>query len=202
MPAGGASADFGKGAHDVLAQHVEDLRHADQHRHAARLDQADDVVRVEAAREDDRAAHHRRHVGRHRLAEHVAERQQVDEAQRMERPRVAAVLHHLALDRDDVGHHVAMADDDALRLGRRARGEDDLDDVVARDGDVRHRPVGAPVEVGEAARRATPARSASAREPGTSSPTQHDTSPRPRRRTLRDELRRRPVVDRDDDRCR
>ena len=56
MPAGGASADSGHARIDVLAQHVEDLRHADEHRDAPRLDQPQDVVRVEAAREDDRAA--------------------------------------------------------------------------------------------------------------------------------------------------
>jgi hypothetical protein len=56
--------------------------------------------------------------------------------------------HHLAFHRDDVGQHVAMANDDALRLGRRARCEDDLNDVVARDRHGWHRAVGAPVEIG------------------------------------------------------
>ena len=43
-----------------------------------------------------------------------------------ERPRVLAVLHHLALDRDDVREHVAVRDDDPFGLGGRARREDDL----------------------------------------------------------------------------
>ena len=93
--------------------------------------------------------HHRRDVGGHRLAEHVAERQQVQEPQRVERPRVFAVLQNLALDRDDVREDVAVADDHAFRLRGRARREDDLGDVVARDGDRRHRAIGAPVEIGK-----------------------------------------------------
>ena len=129
---GGASVDAGNRAPDVLAQDVQDLRHRHEHRHAALLDLRDDVGRVEAAHEDDRAGQHRRDEGGHRLAEHVAERQQVQEPQREERPAVAPVLQHLALDRDDVGQHVAVGDDDALGLGRRARREDDLGDVVAR----------------------------------------------------------------------
>ena len=99
------------------------------------LDLPDDVVRVVAAREDDVPRQHRRHERRHRLAEHVAERQQVQEADRLERPRVLPVLRDLALDRDDVREDVAVRDDDALRLGGRAGREDDLGDVVARDGD-------------------------------------------------------------------
>ncbi len=67
----------------------------------------------------------------------------------MKRPRVFPVFQDLALDGNDVREHVAMADDDALRLGRCAGREDDLCDVVARDGDCRHRAVGAPVEIRE-----------------------------------------------------
>ena len=133
----------------MLLEDVEDLRHADDHRDSPPLDDADDVVRIEAAHEDDGAVHHRRDVGGHRLAEHVAERQQIEEAQRKKRPCVLLVLQYLALDRHDVGHHVAMPDDHALRFGRRPRREHDLGDVVTVDRDSRHRSVGGPVDVGE-----------------------------------------------------
>ena len=82
---------------------------------------------------------HRRDERRHRLAEHVAERQQVQEAQREERPAPLAVLQDLAFDRHDVRQHVAVGDDDALGLGGRAGGEDDLGDVVAADRHSRRR---------------------------------------------------------------
>ena len=79
------------------------------------------------------ARQHRRNERGHRLSEHVAQRQQVQEPEREERPAPSAVLQHLAFDRDDVREHVAVGDDDALRLGRRARRENDLRDVVALD---------------------------------------------------------------------
>ena len=121
-----ASAVTGSDALDVLAQHVEHLRHADEHRDAPRLDLTEDLGRAVAVREDDRAVEHRRHERRHRLPEHVAERQQVQEPDRMERPLVLPVLRDLALDRDDVREDVAVRDRHALRIGRRAGGEDDL----------------------------------------------------------------------------
>ena len=115
---------------DVLAQHIQDLRDRHQHRHAPRLDLLDDLARVVSAHEDDDAGQHRRNERRHGLAEHVAERQQVQEANREERRRPFPVLQHLAFDRHDVGEHVAVRDDHAFRFGCRARREDDLRDVV------------------------------------------------------------------------
>ena len=53
-------------------------------------DLVDDVARVVAAHEHDDAGQHRRNERRHRLAEHVAERQQVEEPDRAERFRVAS----------------------------------------------------------------------------------------------------------------
>ena len=140
-----AIGGFGRDAQHVLAQHVENLRHRHEHRDPARLDLRDDVGRVVAAHEDDGAGQHRRDERRHRLAEHVAERQQVQEAEREERRAPLPVLQHLALDRDDVREDVAVRDDDALRLGGRARREDDLGDVVARDRDVGEQPPARPL---------------------------------------------------------
>ena len=116
---------------DVVAQHVQDLRHADEDRHAAGPDLPDDAGRVVAAHEDGDALQHRRHEGRHRLAEHVAERQQVQEAERKEGAPVPRVLPDLALHRHDVGQHVRVRDPDAPGLGRGAGREDDLGQVVA-----------------------------------------------------------------------
>ena len=97
MPAGGSARPLpGRDADDVIAQHLEDLRHAHEHRDPPRPDLPDDVVGRVAAREDDHAGQHRRHEGRHRLPEHVAERQQVQEPDRQERPRV---LRYFAISR-------------------------------------------------------------------------------------------------------
>ena len=66
------------------------------------------------------------------LAEDVAERQQVQEAQRMEDALVLEIFADLAFERLEVRQDVAVRDDDAAWLGRGAGGEDNLDDVVAR----------------------------------------------------------------------
>ena len=120
----------------VVAQHLEHLRHADHDRDAPGADLPDDVGRGQAAREDHHAGQHRRDERRHRLAEHVAERQQVQKTDRRERSRVPAVLRDLALDRDDVREDVPVGEDHPFRFRGRAGREDDLDDVVgiARDG--------------------------------------------------------------------
>ena len=130
----------------VLAQHVEDLRHRHQDRHAPALDLRDDVDRVVAAHEHDNAGQHRRHERGHGDAEHVAEGQQVEKPQRKERPPPLAVFRDLPFDWHRVGEDVAVGDDHAFRFGGRARGEDDLCHVVAPDGDRRWRGV-APVEI-------------------------------------------------------
>jgi hypothetical protein len=62
----------------------------------------------------------------------VAQRQQVQESERQERLRVLLVLRHLALNRHDVGEDVAVGDDDALGICRRARCKDDLGCIIRR----------------------------------------------------------------------
>ena len=79
----------------------------------------------------------------------MAEGQEIEKSERMKGTRILPVFQNLALDRDDVCEHVAVADDDTFRLRCRAGCKDDLDDVVARDRDLRHRPVAMPVNVGE-----------------------------------------------------
>ena len=104
---------------------------------------------IEAAHEHHGAVDERRDVGGHGLPEQVAERQQVEEAQRQEGPGIRLVLGHFLRDRHEVGQQVLVANDDALGLRRGAGREHDLGDVVARDRSVRHRAVGAPIELVE-----------------------------------------------------
>ncbi len=135
VPLRAGARRLGRNAKHVLAQDVEDLRHADDHRNPPAAHLGDDVDGVVAAHEHDDALQHRRDERGHGLAEHVAERQQVEKPQREEGTAPLAILQHLALDRHDVRQHVAMRDHHTLGLGRRARREDDLGHVVARDGD-------------------------------------------------------------------
>ena len=76
---------------------------------------------VLAALEDHRAGEHRRNEDRHRLTEHVAQRQQVEKAYRREGRAYLRYFSTSLLDGHDVGQNVAVRDDNALGLGRRAR---------------------------------------------------------------------------------
>ena len=91
------------------------------------MDLAHDVVRGERAREHGEPREHRRDERRHRLAEHVTEREQVQEADWCERPRVFRVLRDFAFDGNDVRQDVPVGEHDPLRVRRRPRRENDLD---------------------------------------------------------------------------
>jgi len=69
---------------------------------------------IVAAHEYHHAGQHGRNKRRHGLSEHVAERQQIQEANGKERAAPAPVLADLAFHRNDVGKDVAMRDDDAF----------------------------------------------------------------------------------------
>jgi hypothetical protein len=124
---------LGGDAQHVLFQHLENFGHAHQDRDPAAADLADDVLGCVASGEHDDAGEHRRDERRHRLAEHVTERKEIEKPERQERLRPLLVLRHLVLDRHDVGEDVAMADHDPLRLGGRAGGKDDFGGGVGGD---------------------------------------------------------------------
>src|SRR5438874_339908 len=65
----------------------------------------------------------------------------------MKRLRVLLVLLDLAINRLDVREHIPVPDDDALGLGGCARRENDLNDVVPRDGDIGPRAVVFPSKI-------------------------------------------------------
>jgi hypothetical protein len=80
------------------------------------------------------------------LSEDVAERQQVEKAERVEDALVLEVWHDLALEGFEVREDVLVGDDDALGFGCSSGGEDDLHGIsalesggcVARVGVVRY----------------------------------------------------------------
>jgi hypothetical protein len=118
---------------EVFAQHVEHLRHAHENRHASRCNLMQDLRRAVPVREDDSAAEHRGHEGGHRLAEHVAQGQQVKKPDRVKRAFVLQVLPDLTLDGHDIREHVPVGDGHALGLGGGARREDDFGQRGWRD---------------------------------------------------------------------
>src|SRR3974390_977015 len=61
----------------------------------------------------------------------MAERKQVQKAQRVEWPFIAEVFPDFGVQTFDVGEYVAVRNDDTTRFGRRSRGVDDLECVLA-----------------------------------------------------------------------
>src|SRR5260370_8947824 len=120
-------------AHDAVAQQVEHVRNGDQCRRAFARDGPHHFRSVRRPLENDGSAEQRWNKQRHELAEDVAERNQRDKAQRMKPALVLAVRLDPALKRLEVSQKIAMSQDHTARLSGRARSEEDLRNVVARD---------------------------------------------------------------------
>src|ERR1035437_1068825 len=100
--------------------------------------------RVERVLKDHGGCQQLRQEDSEELPKDVAERQQIQETQRMKNALVAEVFPDLALQRLEVGQDVAMRNDHTARLGSRTGREDDLYDVVSRVGRRNHWFGGAP----------------------------------------------------------
>ena len=172
---------------DRAPEQVEDLRHDHHRRHAVIADRLEDHARVAAADVEDVGADGERVVERGDLLEQVRQRQQRDDAVLLRRDDVVRGL--------DRREDVAVGEHHALGRARRARREDDLDEVVERSAAASRRPAppsrpattrraaaarSSTVEVGnvlEAAPRADPARRGRSRSRGV--------APRPSPRSAR-----------------
>jgi hypothetical protein len=124
---------------DVLAQGFEHARDRDDDRDALATDDLDDLRRVERVLEVDLAAEELRDEDSHELPEHVAERYEVQKPYRVHQPLPLDVTTYLRFERREVGEEVPVREEDAARLGRRPRREDDLRQVVFGDIDRRVR---------------------------------------------------------------
>ena len=116
------------------AQQLQRARDRNEDRDAFETEAVDHARGFELGIEVDLGSEQRGRPKAHELAEDVAERKAVEEAQRVEDALVAEILLHLALDRVEAGQDVAMGVDDALGRGRGAGREDDLEGRVERNG--------------------------------------------------------------------
>ena len=66
-----------------------------------------------------------------KLAEHVAERKEVEKSQRMKEAFPAAVAIDFFFEGFEIGEQVAVGEDDAAGFGRGAGGEDNFDGIGA-----------------------------------------------------------------------
>ena len=99
---------------------------ASQYGDAVAADQLQQARRLQTAFEMHLRGHQRRNPQSHELPEDMAERQRVQEAQRMHDALVGQIFLHLALDGLKACDHVAMSMDDAFGLGGGSRGEENL----------------------------------------------------------------------------
>ena len=91
-------------------------------------------LRIGGIFEDDCRAEQRRDEQGHELAEDVAERNQRDEAQRMKPLLVFAIGIDAAFERLEIRQEIAVGQNDAARLAGRAGREENLREVISRDG--------------------------------------------------------------------
>src|SRR5215470_1453199 len=118
---------------DLLAQSFELARHGGDYRDALAFDRGDDFRGVERARKEDLAEEQSRHEHSHKLTEDVAQWEQAQKPDRMKWAFELQVLVDLGFERRDVGQQVAVRQANPFRLRGRARGEDDLGQVVRAD---------------------------------------------------------------------
>ena len=104
----------------------QDAGHGGEDRDALAADELDEARRGEAAFEMELGGEDGRNPEAHGLAEDVAERQRVQNAQRMDEPLVAHVGLGAFFDGPDAGEHIAVREHDAFGVAGGAGGEENL----------------------------------------------------------------------------
>src|SRR5262245_4988514 len=115
---------------DLLLQYLKDARYSDNHRNAIVMSDPHDLCGIQLAGEGDRAFQKHRNKQSHRLSEHMAERQQVENADRLKWFGPLSVFCDFFLKRPQVGANVAVPMHDSMRRARCAGRVDDFDNVV------------------------------------------------------------------------
>src|ERR1019366_2569212 len=122
-----ADASVLKIAFDLLLQRLDHARHGYQHGDAFPADRCHDFGWVECVFEHDSSAEQRGKKNSQELSEDMAQRQQVEEANRMHQPLVLQVFSDFGFERGEVADHVRVGEHDSLGLGRGAGGENDFE---------------------------------------------------------------------------
>src|SRR6266496_3357983 len=120
-------------AFDLVAESVEDPRHADDYRDAMLLNSVDDLRRIQRVLKEHLAGEYLRHEDSHELTKYVTERKQVQKSHRVNEAFVFEVLLNLGFKRVDVGKHVSMREAHTFWLGGSTRSENDLGNVAVDD---------------------------------------------------------------------
>ena len=132
MRASGAFGKFGTGRFQMGLEEGQNARHGSQNGDALGADQFNDVRRGEPALEVQLGPEDGRDPESHGLAEDMAQRQRVQNAQRMNQPLVAHVGLGAIFDGPHAGQHIAVGEDHALGFAGGAGGEENLQRGVRR----------------------------------------------------------------------
>src|SRR5579859_298437 len=103
------------------AQRIQHSRHGNQRRRLLFLDRPQYFHRIARTLQHHRRSHERRHKQRHKLPEHVAERNQRNKPQWMHPPLIPRVLHNLFFNRLQIRQKISVRQHHAPRLRRRSR---------------------------------------------------------------------------------
>ena len=117
----------------LAAEQIEHPGNRRHHRDPLLVHKPHQAWRLQAVFEVDLRRQQRRNPQAHELAKNVAERQRMQNAQRMNEALVAQVLADLLFQGIERGQHIALGVHDALRLAGGAGGEDDLQRGIPRE---------------------------------------------------------------------
>ena len=130
FPTAGRGCGVGESGKDVVAQQIEHLGHADHHGNPTVPNQVRRLARTVTGLEENFPGDHGRNQRRHRLPEHMAQRQQVQETDGRERAHVLSILIDLMVDGFQVGQNIAVRESDAPGCAGSTRSEQDFRDLT------------------------------------------------------------------------
>ena len=118
---------------DLVPQQFQDAGNGRQHRDSIPANGRDDLRGIEGVEKEGLATQQGRHENAHHLAEDMAEGQQAQEADGMDRSRPLGILADLVFEGSQIGQQVPVGEANPLGLRRGPRGKHDLGQVVAGD---------------------------------------------------------------------
>ena len=93
---------------DLVPQRFDQAWHGDQHGYTLAVNCANYFARIERVQKDGRSAEKLRNENSEKLSEHMAQRQELEEAQRMKNAFVAAIARELFFDGSKVREDVSV----------------------------------------------------------------------------------------------
>src|SRR5690348_2010418 len=119
---------------DLPAQGLDKARHGNQSHNVLPANFADNFCGIQGVNEIDCCAEYLRKKNSKKLAKDVAQRKQIEYANRMEETFIAAVMFEFRCNRRNVGENISVRKHNAARFGCRAGREDNLHGIVLSGG--------------------------------------------------------------------